>query len=139
MIRRSHRVVRIRVDHVARRDVNRLCERSARGASCEQCSATLEFLRSAVAEPGGSSHSPITCRSRTAGIHARGVCRQPGGALADISRRRGRASIMCTNRHSISQTASDEIAIGRRGDYVPGVCAIVKPCAFGAPLRGCGT
>jgi hypothetical protein len=47
--------------------------------------------------------------------------------------------LICTNRHSISQTASDEIAIARRGDYVPGVCVIVKPCAFGAPLRGCGT
>ena len=46
--------------------------------------------------------------------------------------------LMCTNRHSICQTVSDEIVIDGLVDCVPGDCVIIKPCAFGAPLGGRG-
>ena len=46
--------------------------------------------------------------------------------------------LTCKNRYSTRRTVFDEIAMRRLDDCVADVCVIVKPCAFGAPLRGCG-
>ena len=46
--------------------------------------------------------------------------------------------LICKNRYSTRRTVFDEIAMRRLDDCVPGACVIVKPYAFGAPLRGYG-